>query len=106
MIVVTLDDGCRAFVAIAIRRYRDVLERNGKRAPAEALRLAHELFPEAGEPAVTDLDLLDIGRAARRLGISRRTLERRIADGTVRPVRIGRRVLFRPADLERLTRAG
>lgn len=97
--IVVAGDSLRPFLAIAIRRLAAEMERNGLCPPADALRLARELLPEAGEPPVADLDLLDAQRAARRLGISRRTLERRVAAGDVVPVRVGRRVLFRPSDL-------
>ena len=49
--------------------------------------------PELLEP------LLSVPQTLRVLGISQRTLYRLIRDGELRPIRIGDRVLFDPADL-------
>ncbi|HAN99423.1 MAG TPA: hypothetical protein DCQ98_19275 [Planctomycetaceae bacterium] len=50
--------------------------------------------------ATIDADaLLDATQAANLLGISRATLERRIADGTLRPQRVGRLRRFRRSEL-------
>jgi excisionase family DNA binding protein len=45
---------------------------------------------------------LSIGEAARRLGVSVSTLRRRVGDGQVRVVGIGRRRLVPMCELERL----
>lgn len=52
-----------------------------------------------GELRVSDSPLLTVPEAAAHLRVSRRTLERLIADGRVRPVRIGRRVLVTEREL-------
>jgi excisionase family DNA binding protein len=44
--------------------------------------------------------LLSLDAAARRLGISRRWLEMEVARGALPTVRLGRRRLIRPADLD------
>jgi len=46
--------------------------------------------------------LLTIRQCAKRLGISERSLHRRIADGTVRVIRLGRLVRIHPSELARL----
>lgn len=43
--------------------------------------------------------LLDPARAARKLGISERSLRRRVAAGDIEPVRVGRLVRFTPEQL-------
>jgi excisionase family DNA binding protein len=45
-------------------------------------------------------DLLTLDEAAARLRVSRRTVQRLIAEGRIRPVRIRRRVLVTPRELE------
>lgn len=50
--------------------------------------------------------VLDIKEAAHALSISPWTVRRYITDGKVKPVRIGRRVLLEPAELQRLVEAG
>ena len=47
-------------------------------------------------------DLLTIQQVADRLGLSHKTVVRRIDDGTIPVVRIGRLVRIRPEDLDRL----
>lgn len=49
-------------------------------------------------------NLISMKEAAHRLGISKRTLERHIADGLVVKVKIGRRALIAVAELERFIR--
>lgn len=49
-------------------------------------------------------NLISMKEAAHRLGISRRSLERRIAEGLIAPVKIGRRTLIAVAELERFIR--
>ena len=44
--------------------------------------------------------------AAQALGISKSTLERRIADGSIRAVKLGRRVVVPVAELHRLIDQG
>lgn len=46
--------------------------------------------------------LLSVREAARLLSVSRRTLQRRIGEGSVPSVRFGGRVLVRLADLQRV----
>jgi excisionase family DNA binding protein len=50
--------------------------------------------------------LLSLQEAALTLGISRSTLARLVARDQLRPVRIGRRVLIEPDDVEALIAAG
>lgn len=50
--------------------------------------------------------LIDVRAACARLSISRTTLYRLTAAGSVQAVKIGRRTLFRPADLDRLAETG
>lgn len=57
----------------------------------------------AGESMATT-SLIGIAEAALRLGISRRSLERRIAEGLIATVKIGRRTLIAVAELERFIR--
>ena len=45
--------------------------------------------------------LLDINTVARLLSLSPWTVRRLISDGLLRPVRLGRRVLVEPAEVER-----
>ena len=48
----------------------------------------------------TPVVLLTVSESADRLRLSRRTVERLIASGRIRPVRIGRRVLVTERELE------
>lgn len=48
-----------------------------------------------------DTRFLSVSEVAERLGVSRRFLEREFASGALPTVRLGRRRLIRPADLER-----
>jgi excisionase family DNA binding protein len=48
--------------------------------------------------------LISVAEAARRLSISRRSLERRIAEGLIERIKIGRRTLISAAELERFIR--
>jgi excisionase family DNA binding protein len=50
--------------------------------------------------------VMDIKQAAHALSISPWTIRRCIAEGKLRPVRIGRRVLLERSELERLVEAG
>jgi excisionase family DNA binding protein len=50
--------------------------------------------------------VFDVKEAARVLSISPWTIRRYITDGKLKPVRIGRRVLIEPAELQRLVEAG
>lgn len=47
-----------------------------------------------------------LSEAARQLGVSRRTLERRIADGSVRCIRVGARVLLPDSEVRRIAEYG
>lgn len=49
---------------------------------------------------MTATELLTVVETARRLRVSRRTVERLIKAGRLRPVRIGRRVLITTQELE------
>lgn len=44
--------------------------------------------------------LFTVGQTAKLLGVGRRTVWRLIADGEIATIRIGRRVLVRPEDLD------
>jgi excisionase family DNA binding protein len=50
--------------------------------------------------------VLDVRQAAHALSISPWTIRRYITDGKLRPIRIGRRVLIEPSELQRLVEAG
>jgi excisionase family DNA binding protein len=50
--------------------------------------------------------VFDVKEAARVLSISPWTIRRYITDGKLKPVRIGRRVLIEPSELQRLIEAG
>jgi excisionase family DNA binding protein len=50
-------------------------------------------------------NLLSVNDAARRLGISRHTLNGWVSKRKVPFVKLGRRTLFNPIDLERIVRA-
>lgn len=50
--------------------------------------------------------VLDIKEAAQALCLSPWTIRRYIADGKLRTVRIGRRVLIEPTELKRIVEAG
>lgn len=43
--------------------------------------------------------LLDVPEVSQRLKVSTRTIRRRAASGELRSIRIGNRLLFRPADI-------
>lgn len=49
-------------------------------------------------------NLISVAEAARLLSISRRSLERRMAEGLINRVKIGRRTLISAAELERFVR--
>lgn len=49
-------------------------------------------------------NLISVSEAARLLSISRRSLERRMAEGLINRVKIGRRTLISAAELERFVR--
>jgi excisionase family DNA binding protein len=51
-------------------------------------------------------NLLSVTDAAQRLGISRHTLNGWVSKHKVTFVKLGRRTLFNPADLERIIKAG
>ena len=63
---------------------------------AEAV--AEKLGQHFSKPEVGD-ELLDEPTMAEQLGVSQQTLQRRRAAGEVPFVRLGRRVLYRPADV-------
>lgn len=102
-------------VAVAIRRYRSTSVRDGRAVPVALADLERLLSQRAiARPEATELErlesmgegesmtpvLLDTKQAARRLLCSQRTLQRRVAAGQLTPVRNGRIVRFRVADLD------
>ncbi|MCC5823868.1 MAG: helix-turn-helix domain-containing protein [Phycisphaerales bacterium] len=54
---------------------------------------------------MTPTNLISVQEAATRLSISRRSLERRIAEGLIDCVKIGRRTLISVAELDRFIRS-
>jgi excisionase family DNA binding protein len=76
----------------------------------EVVAAIEELVAESVAAALTDAQpnggsLLSVDAAADYLGISPRTLERRIANGEVRSVTFGRRRLLRRDELDRFAAA-
>ncbi|MCI0641044.1 MAG: helix-turn-helix domain-containing protein [Gemmataceae bacterium] len=67
-----------------------------ERVVAETLR---QLGVKA-RPAQDDAQALDSKAAAKRIGVSERTLRRLTDDGEIRCARIGRLVRYTPADLD------
>lgn len=57
---------------------------------------------DAREADASPEPLLTVAQFAERLGVSERTLHRRIADGTVRVLKLGRLVRIHPSELARL----
>jgi hypothetical protein len=106
-----MDNSLRLHVAVAIRAHLRGLRRDGLAPPPGLAELADRLLlsghqrPELGcwcgggdaGPAV----LVGAPAAAASLGVSPRSLRRLAATGAVPQVHVGRRVLYRPADLER-----
>ena len=54
----------------------------------------------------TGSDLLTVNELARHLGISKWTVYRLVRSGEVRAVRVGERIRFRPADVDRYLERG
>lgn len=50
--------------------------------------------------------LYSVAQAAQALAISKSTLRGHVKAGTIKPVRVGRRVLFAPAELDRIVKRG
>lgn len=125
MILLDLSPALRVHVALAVRDRIRQLRRNGIAVPPELGALANALWrpgedrtgqersevaptPGPGDRGATDGSapplLLPAPGAARRLGISERSLRRRVAAGDLTRVRIGRRVLYDPAELDEYVR--
>lgn len=121
MLIVESPSLC-AHIGAALRDRIRQLRRNGMAVPAELVELADALLrpgavrsgqerskvaggARAGEddPAGS---LVSASEAARWLGISERSLRRRVAAGEIEPVRIGRRVSYDPAVLAEYVRRG
>lgn len=110
-ILLRLTPELRAYLLLAIAAGRRELRRNGYPAPREFDALVAVLVtatdssgpqrPTAAPPD-DDVDgaLMNYARAARRLGVSERTVRRLVALGQLPTVRIGRRVLIHPVDVE------
>lgn len=67
------------------------------------------MTPQAKEGNVVEMfgrgrDLLSYEQTAQRLCVSKRTVEALKASGELAPVKIGRRVCFDPAEIERFKR--
>lgn len=56
----------------------------------------HQLNPPPDEP---DPIYFSVSQAAQRLGVSKKTLRRRISDGTIPAVRVGRLIRIKSDDL-------
>lgn len=69
----------------------------------------------AKDGSVTEIQIVDVSQmdnpwfnlqaAAAMLGISERTLQRRIEDGVIKPKKVGREYQLSPKDLEKLKKA-
>lgn len=69
----------------------------------------------AKDGSVTEIQIMDVSKmdnpwfnlqaAAALLGISERTLQRRIEDGIIKPKKVGREYQLTPKDLEKLKKA-
>ena len=59
-----------------------------------------EQLPLSGRPAADDGRLLNVDEAAQRLGLAAGTVYRKAAKCELPSVKLGERVLFRPADLD------
>lgn len=104
---VRLDAGTAALAAVAVRGYLRALDHAGRDAPAQLVALEARLRHAAdnhrhtvvavGGP--TEHDLVTIPAAAQLLDCSPRTVERRIADGTIPSHRVGGRRRIRVTDL-------
>jgi hypothetical protein len=115
-----LDDETRQHLVIAITdhiRSAYGFCRKNAVAPPEALRVLLRTLAEAAshgperpemrdEHAIRDGLLVGYSEAAQALGVSVRSLRRRVAAGQVRPVPWGRRRLFLVDDLRRLSEQG
>lgn len=65
--------------------------------------MADQIKPMEGKH-MSSTKLISLEEAAQDLGISKRTLERRIADGLIAKVKIGKRALIAMTELERFIR--
>jgi excisionase family DNA binding protein len=112
LLVLSVDTRARVLIAAALALGRRELRRSGTAVPSSFDELLSVLAarPEAApsgqqrpqldhNPPLPEPLLVDYREAARRLGISERTLRRRVASGDLRAVRIGRRALLRVSDL-------
>lgn len=73
--------------------------RGGGRCSVPRMPNAHHVSTERTAPAPR---ALSVGVAATMAGVSANTIRRRIADGTIRAVRLGARVLVPVSELERV----
>lgn len=64
------------------------------------------MLPDRLNPAPGPNPPWPLADAARQLGVSRRTLERRIADGAIRAIRVGARVLLPDSEVRRIAEYG
>ncbi len=112
MNVADLSPTQRAHVYLALQRYVREQCRNGHPALDWMAGLAEDVLHPAYSdsavlPAIDDghVDLVGVGLAAHKLGISDRTIRRLVAHGDLAPVRVGRRCLFLVEDIETFARA-
>lgn len=98
-----------AYMALALQDLVDKLTRNQRPVPHQVRELA-ALYRGWAQPGGAAMDLpavdseqallLTKGEAARLLGVSERTVQRRVSSGQLRAVHVDRRPRFRPADLD------
>lgn len=94
-----MDEEARRHVLEALLRHCQALRRDGQLPPASVTGLIDALsaqvaaIPGQARPGVDGVAgrLLTYRQAARLLGVSERTVRRRVADGDLVPVRFGRR---------------
>lgn len=104
--------GYASTVLVGLTGYRKALQAAGLPVPVELAALEAALRVDRSGQQVGRVTVRGDGGAVRTmltyptaagtLGMSPRTLRRRVADGTVPACRIGRRVLFDPLDLARV----
>jgi excisionase family DNA binding protein len=101
-------------ITAALVRHCQQLRRDGQPIPLELAVLRDAFYaaatasnrqaPPLFDPPqeLAQPDAVSIPEAAGKLGVSQRTVERRIADGSLRVVRLGRRVLVPQTEVDRL----
>lgn len=105
--LVRLDPGTAALAAVAVRGYLTALDRAGRPAPPRLVALADQLRTASDKSRQTvavvdhlgDDATVNLDTAARLLGVSRRTVERRIATGELASRRVGGHRLIAVHDL-------